>query len=66
MLEVFKYLSLLTFIGLQISFCVIIGYYIGSYLQELTGSLILLVLPLVAGVIAGFTSVYMIIMKILK
>ncbi|WP_353893158.1 AtpZ/AtpI family protein [Proteinivorax hydrogeniformans] len=65
-MEVLKYFSLLTFVGLQISICVLAGYYIGFYLQNLTGSLIFMITPLIGGVIAGFTSVYYTIMKILK
>ncbi|WP_350343530.1 hypothetical protein PRVXT_002840 [Proteinivorax tanatarense] len=65
-IQVLKYFSLLTFVGLQISICALIGYYIGFFLQSLTNNLILLIIPIVGGVIAGFSSVYVTIMKILK
>ncbi|WP_242945763.1 AtpZ/AtpI family protein [Anaerobranca gottschalkii] len=60
----FKYFSLITYIGILMTACIMIGFYLGTYLERLTGSFFLFILGIFLGIGAGFWSVYQLIAKL--
>lgn len=64
-IEAFKYLGLITYIGVLMTTNIVLGYYLGMYIQSLTGSLLLFIMSIFLGIGSGFLAVYQLIKKLL-
>ncbi|QNO15167.1 AtpZ/AtpI family protein [Alkalicella caledoniensis] len=64
LLEVFKYLGLVTYIGILMTANILVGYYLGVYIQNITGSFLLFVLFIFLGIFSGFWTIYKFIIKL--
>lgn len=62
--EILKYFSLITYIGTLMAASILIGYYLGTYLESLTGSFALFVICILLGIFSGFWAVYKLIAKL--
>lgn len=62
--QILKYFSLITYVGVLMAVCILIGYYLGTFLQNITGSFVLFVISIFLGIAAGFLAVFKLIIKL--